>query len=255
MTATSDTDRTETPSTKSRRKIALGVVAVAIAAVAGLAWWLGYFTDTPEQASLEASVLAISGDTESGDTESATTGPTSGVAGTWTVAANDDVTFVGYRINEVLTTIGDFEVVGRTGDVTGTIEIDGLTIRSTELEVDMGTLTTDNSARDGAMREQALETDLFPTATFTLTEPVELAAEPVDGEPITLTATGDLTVHGVTQPVAIPLEAQIVNDVIVVVGQLPIALSDYDIAAPSAPIVASVEDSALLEISVALTRQ
>ena len=70
-----------------------------------------------------------------------------------------------------------------------------------------------------------------------------------------MTATGDLTVHGVTQPVAIPLEAQIVNDVIVVVGQLPIALSDYDIAAPSAPIVASVEDSALLEISVALTRQ
>ena len=56
----------------------------------------------------------------------------------------------------------------------------------------------------------------------------------------TVEATGDLTIHGVTTPVTLPLEAQLVDDTIVVVGSLDIALSTYGVEAPSAPIVVSV---------------
>ena len=38
--------------------------------------------------------------------------------------------------------------------------------------------------RDGQLRQQALETDQFPTATFELTTPIRLAHAPVDGETI-----------------------------------------------------------------------
>ena len=245
---------------RRRMKIGLGVAAVAVAGIGILAWWLGYFSDPPEEASLEASVAAAA-EAESADADdgAATGGPTSTTAaasdplsGTWAVQSGQEATFAGYRINEVLTTIGDFEVVGRTSDVSGSVTVDATTISAVDIEVDMTTLTTDNDRRDASMRSQSLETDTFPTATFTLTSPIELGAVPAEGETISVIAVGDLTVHGVTLAVEFPLEAQWTGTAIVVVGQLPILLSDFAIEAPQAPIVAGVEDSALLELSLVL---
>lgn len=243
----------------------IGVVAIALA----LVWWLGFFSESPEEATLEAAVEAVTGtegdetdsqDVDSGEATGETAQGTPGVDstpdlnGTWTVQANADATFVGYRINEVLNTIGDFEVVGRTSDVSGSLVIDGSTISEVSVVAQMGTLTTDNSGRDNAMRNQALETEQFPEATFTLTTPIELDVIPDEGQTMQTTATGELTIHGVTQVVDFPLEAQLVGESIVVVGQLPMLLADYAITAPSAPIVASVEDNALLELSIVLAR-
>lgn len=238
--------------------------------IGAFAWWLGYFSDTPDEVSIEAAAAAVSEDTPDAsetteatvETEPAAEGDTATegepvvetddrITGTWSVQLNEDVTFVGYRINEVLNTIGDFEVVGRTPDVTGTMVAEGTSITAVSLVAQMDTVTTDNGQRDRSMRSQALETSEFPQATFELTSPIELGAIPAEGETISVTATGDLMIHGVTQTVDFPLDAQIVGDLIVVVGQLQIQLADFDIAAPSAPIVASVEDTALLELSVA----
>lgn len=244
---------------------AIGLVAVVL----GAAWWLGFFSDSPEAVTLEAAVAAVSDteapgsdseatDADTGEVTTTTTTTTTearaGIDGEWTVQTNADATFVGYRINEVLNTIGEFEVVGRTRDVAGTLVAEGTTITQVSVVAQMDTLTTDNSSRDRAMRNQALETSQFPEATFTLTTPIELGDIPAEAETIQATATGDLTIHGVTQSVDFPLEAQLVGDSIVVVGQLPMLLADYDISAPSAPIVASVEDNALLELSLVLTK-
>lgn len=189
-----------------------------------------------------------------------------GIDGTWTVDTSigqfgeeclTDVcssTFAGFRIDEVLSGIGDKTVVGRTPGVAGQILIDGTVIGAGEFVVDMTGLITDSGARTGALRSQGIETDAFPTATFRLTSPVDLGQVPDDGDQVSLTVAGDLTVHGVTQAVEIPLTATLQNGVIVVFGQLELALSDYDIDAPSAPVVVSVEDTAVLELQLFLTR-
>lgn len=241
----------------TKRNVLIGSATGVVAIVLALVWWLGFFSNSPEEVSLGAAIEAV-GDADDPDANAAshTSDDESsvGVDGTWTVQANADATFIGYRINEVLNTIGDFEVVGRTSDVSGSLVIEGTTITEVSVVAQMDTLTTDNSGRDRAMRSQALQTDQFAEATFTLTTPIELDAVPAVGEPIETTASGDLTIHGVTQAVDFPLEAQLVGDSIVVVGQLQMLLADYDITAPSAPIVASVEDNALLELSIVLGR-
>ena len=200
--------------------------------------------------------------------EAATTDDTgTGLDGVWTVDTTigtfDEVcltdvcdsTFVGFRIDEELASIGAKTVVGRTPGVTGTIEIAGTTITATEIEVDMTQLITDSSSRNNAIRGQAIETDAFPTASFVLTEPVELGALPADGEQVAIEATGDLTIHGVTRSETIPLTAELAGDVVVVFGQLgPILLADYDISEPSAAVVLSVEDNAIMELQLFLTR-
>ncbi len=163
-------------------------------------------------------------------------------------------TFAGFRINEELASIGAKTVVGRTPGVNGTMEIDGTTIVSADLVVDMTQLITDDPGRTNAIRRQAIETSQFPEARFVLTQPIELGQLPAEGEPVNVDATGELTIHGVTRTETIPLTAELRGDVIVVFGQLgPILLADYDIEQPTAAVVLSVEDNAIMELQLFFT--
>ena len=90
----------------------------------------------------------------------------------------------------------------------------------------MTALTTNNSRRDGPAR-RALGADQFPSATFVLTAPVDLGDAATTDTKTAVTATGDLTVHGVTKSVPIPLEPQLTGNTIVVVGSLDVVFSDF----------------------------
>ncbi len=113
----------------------------------------------------------------------------------------------------------------------------------------MTAISSNESRRDDRVQD-ALETGEFPTATFVLTAPIDLGGAVNSGAATTVDAAGDLTIHGVTTPVTLPLEAQLVNGTIVVVGSLDIALSTYGVEAPSAPIVVSVSDDAQIELQL-----
>ena len=162
-------------------------------------------------------------------------------------------TYVGFRVGEELTSIGETEAVGRTPNVTGTVTIDGQTVTAVDIEADMTAITTDISRRDGAAR-RALDTTNFPTATFVLTEPIDLGSDPASGNPVSATASGDLTVHGVTNPVEVAIDAQLVGDTIAIVGSTDVVFADYGVTAPSAPVVVRLDDFGVIEFQLFLTR-
>lgn len=184
----------------------------------------------------------------------------SAVVGTWTVdTAIGDFdyeqatgSFAGFRVEEELT-IGEVTAVGRTGEVSGFIRLGAGVLEAAEITVDMSTITTDRSLRDNRTR-QALGTDQFPNAVFVLTDPVAMPADAADGAAFSLEAAGDLTVKGVANPAVFALEAQLVDDVIVVVGSTEVRFDDYGVQAPSAPIVVSVEDHGVIEFQLLFTR-
>jgi polyisoprenoid-binding protein YceI len=173
--------------------------------------------------------------------------------GTWIIADIDD-RFVGYRIGEELVTIGTTEAVGRTSAVEGSGQISNNTLVAAGFSVDMTTLTSDDSRRDNQLRRQSLETNTYPDAKFELTEPLDLPDELLAGQPVSATATGILTLHGVSHEVDIPLDIQLVDDILVTVGALEIILADYDIALPRAPSVLSVNEQAIKEIQLFFVR-
>jgi polyisoprenoid-binding protein YceI len=165
--------------------------------------------------------------------------------------------FAGFRIDEELANFGAKTVVGRTPDVSGAMELAGTQVIGAEFVVDMTTLITDNESRTSALRGPAggLETGTFPEARFELTQPIELGELPAEGASIQASATGNLTVHGVTREVTIPLTAELQAGVIIVFGNLEnIALADYEIPKPTAIVVVSVEDVATLELQLFLSR-
>ncbi|MGH9277929.1 MAG: YceI family protein, partial [Acidimicrobiales bacterium] len=71
---------------------------------------------------------------------------------------------------------------------------------------------------------------------------------------ITVKATGDLTIKGVTKPTTIDIDATLQNGVLVLVGSAPVAFADFGITAPTAPVVASVEDRGVMEFQLYLTK-
>jgi polyisoprenoid-binding protein YceI len=172
-----------------------------------------------------------------------------GAEGAWTVA---DGSIVGYRIDEVL--FGqDSEAVGRSGAVTGEVTIEGTEVTEGTFEVDMATFESGESQRDGQFRNRIMEVDEFPTATFVLTEPIELGSLPADGEVVTASATGDLTLHGVTREVAIDLTAELTGATFAVSGSTTITFTDYGIDDPSGG-PASVGEEGELEVLLVFER-
>ena len=246
---------------KKRTKILLSLaVVVLLAAVGGIWWYLR--DDAPPAVSLEAAAQSVQttvGTNASGST-SAATPARDGIAGKWAVDAETGEfdfdsatgTFAGFRIEERLTGIGSTTAVGRTGEVTGSITIEGTKLTAASFEVDMASITTNDNRRDDNV-QSALSVSRFPKGTFSLSAPVELGADAAAGKPIKVDATGSLTIKGVTKTVTIPIEAQLVNGTVVVVGSTNIVFADYGVSVPRSAVVLSVEDHGILEFQLLLT--
>lgn len=258
----------------TRRRLWLGgAAALAVAALAAFGLW--YFLirdDAPPPVSLADAVASASATPASTPATAApaatpTAAPTAAptatagsggstegeLAGSWRLAPGGD-SFVGYRVQEELVGIGAKTAVGRTGAVTGSLEFDGSAITVVAVEADLTQLASDDSRRDGALRRRGIETGSFPTASFELTESIALDAPPQEGVPIAATAVGELTLHGVTRSVEVALEGQLTGGLVVVVGSTEIEFADYDIVAPSAPIVLSIEERGVMEFQLVFER-
>jgi polyisoprenoid-binding protein YceI len=232
------------------------VVLVGLAAAGGLAY---LFLRGPAPAPVGAASPAASGSAGTGaglpGGPAATLGP-DGADGTWTIDASIgsfsdfSSSFVGYRVNETFTNQRANEAVGRTPDVSGTLTLDGSTITAVDVTADLTSLQSDDDRRDGQLRRQAIQTEQFPTSTFTLTSPIELGSVPVDGETIRATASGELTLHGVTKAVEVPIEATLSGDVVTVIGSIEIRFADYGIEQPTSMLVLSIEDHGTMELQL-----
>ena len=222
-------------------------------------------SDSPDEAVTTSNTVVDEGTTSTDEGTAAADQTVDGaadLAGVWNVEVAENpgdlqgeptVSFAGFRVDEVLNNIGDFTAVGRTARVSGSIELSDTALVAATVEVQMGTLQTDSSFRDGRIY-QALNTSEFPLATFTLAEPVDLPAGMADGEAFSGSAEGDLTIKGVTNRVAFDLQARLVGDRIVAVGSSDVHFSDYGVTAPTAPIVVSVEDNGIMEFQLLFTR-
>jgi polyisoprenoid-binding protein YceI len=240
------------PSVVRRRRLVLvGVVAML---VVGLGAWFAYDTlvaTEPEKAfaldlpsTTAARVLGES--TQAGADE----GAAADIAGRWTVAPGSEA---GYRIMED-SVGGDNEVTGRTTSVSGTVTFTDDAVTAWDVSVDMASVATGQSMRDGMFRDSIMATGEFPTATFTQDEPVALDSVPEDGAPLSLSVPGTLTLRGVTNPAVAEVEGVLTGDAITVVGTVDVRLADFGIDPPVVPNLITVRDRGMIEFKVVLQR-
>jgi polyisoprenoid-binding protein YceI len=113
-------------------------------------------------------------------------------------------------------------------------------------------VSSDRSQRDNQFQGRIMNTATFPTATFTLTRPIQLGSLPAAGSTITAQATGTLAMHGVTKAVTVAVSARRTAAQIQVSGSIPIAFADWNIPNPTFGPV-STDDHGTLEFLVDLT--
>jgi polyisoprenoid-binding protein YceI len=237
---------------RNRKVLATAVVAV-VGVGAAIAIYLS--AEAPEAVDIDAAVEQVDGAgaaTEDGEADLAGIWSVDPSIGTFSVTESTG-TFVGFRVAEELTGPGEVEAIGRTPAVTGSLVLDGTVVTDAGFEADMTELVSDRSQRDRRMRD-AVGVATNPTATFRLTEAVDLGVQPAEGETVEVEGVGDLTVNGVTRTVAVPLQAAVTDGVLVVTGSFPIVFADHDVTPPSAPVVVSVDDNGIVELQLFLTR-
>jgi YceI-like domain len=159
-----------------------GIAVLAVLAVAGPFLYIHFFNGSAPA----ALSLSPSGSTSASASASASaaTAPSGPVAGNWTVGSGS---VVGYRVNEVL--LGqNATAVGRSSSVTGHLTVKGSTATAASFSVPMDTIHSDKSQRDGQFDGRIMDVAQYPTGTFTLTSPVDLAPLPAAGQVKSYTA-------------------------------------------------------------------
>ncbi|WP_345817876.1 YceI family protein [Leifsonia aquatica] len=182
------------------------------------------------------------------DPDAKTTIDTSDLSGDWQVGASS---YAGYRVDEVLNGV-NVTVTGRTADVAGSFTVDTLTLTKATVTVKVGTIATDEPNRDDYFRSTALQTDRYPEATFVLADPISVSA-PAAGTAQTVTATGTLTLHGVSKAVTADLQVGLNGNGGQLSGSIPITFADYGVTAPSLGFV-TVEKTGSIEFLLNLKK-
>ena len=236
------------------------IVVLAVLGVGGPFVYIHFFNgSTPAALSLPTASSSASsspgGTTAPSGTAAASTAASGSLAGAYRVGSGS---VVGYRVNEVL--IGQSTTaVGRTTSVTGHLTIAGSTATAAAFSVPMDTVHSDKSERDGQFDGRIMDVSQYPTGTFTLTSPIDLAPLPATGVIKSYTADGKLTLHGVTRTVTFTLTAErsTAKDggtQLDVAGDIPVLFSDYNIQNPSVGGFVTTQDHGLLEFLLVFSK-
>ncbi len=237
----------------SPRRNLIGAAVAGVLVLGALGLGILYFVvfagSSPQKLALSSPAPSTSASAASSDSAA--------VAGSWTVASGSQA---GYRVREQLASLAaPTDAVGRTTAITGTLtlsqEAGAYTVGAAAFTVDVSKLTSDQARRDQRIHSQGLESDRYPTATFQLTSPIALPADAAGGQTIHVSATGALTIHGVTKTVSIPIDARLTGSKIELVGSIAFPFGQFGMTPPSIGGFVTVQDNATMEFQLLLTPQ
>ncbi|WP_120520737.1 YceI family protein [Arthrobacter celericrescens] len=230
---------------KKRPWILVTVAAVAVLAALAAIFGPQIYAQSQAPAPAPLSVASSSPTASGAPSSPATSNATDD--GAWNVASASQA---GYRIREVLNG-ADVTVVGRTEKVTGSATVSGTRLTEAKIDVDVASIATDSGNRDNFFRGNVMNADTFPTASFTLSEPVTIPA--LSSAPAAVEAKGTLELAGQKRDVTAKL--QVVRDgaKVSVSGTIDLVLADFGITAPDLGFV-KVEDKGSVEFLVNLEK-
>ena len=156
-----------------------------------------------------------------------------------------------YMVEEVLASQGFKVATGETSEVVGRIVFDAdgaIVADESSIVIQAGTLKTDNDRRDRYVREQTLQTAMYPEIIFrpTSAEGLPSPLSEASGE-VEFTLSGDLTIRDQTRPVTWDVTAEF-GDSITGLAVIDINFEQFGMDKPRVAVVVSVGDTIRLEL-------
>lgn len=155
-----------------------------------------------------------------------------------------------YHVGETFFRDNTFKVaVGVTHGIQGEVYVDRThpdQSRVGTITVNVNQLTSDSRHRDREIRTGWLESDKYPTATFTPTSIEGLPKTYTAGQTIPVKITGNLTVHNTTKPTTFTGTLKLSGETLTGTMQSTVLMKDFGFDPPSIMMLRT-EDKANLE--------
>ncbi|MBJ7600840.1 MAG: hypothetical protein DLM67_14530 [Candidatus Nephthysia bennettiae] len=238
------------------RRGAIGIVAVvAVVALGAIGAYLYFFSglrSAPKPLALASPNASAS--------PSASAGQSGALAGTWTVAQGS---LAGYRVREQF--VGQnspHEAVARTTAVSGglTVQPSSGAFQATGVSFTAqlsGLQSVDqvagyNVSQRDRFVSRSLGVQQYPDATFKAAS-VSVPASAGNGQEVSLTVPGQLTIHGVTKDATATLKGRLNGSQLDLAGSSPATMTDFGITPPQVPFTTS-ESTVTIEFNLVLSR-
>lgn len=144
------------------------------------------------------------------------------------------------------------DAVGTTHSVTGRFKIktgSSPLVAGMNITVDLRTLQTDSARRDNYVRQNTLQTDTYPYATFVSVSTQGLPASYSDGQTIQFHITGNLTMHGKTNKEVFAVQGKVVGNTITGTATSTIYMTDFGIQPPDLANIAVAQNKVVVSIA------
>ena len=161
-----------------------------------------------------------------------------------------------YLVKEERAIVGAEEAVGRTRNVSGTIQVEAdgtIAADQSRIVVDMTSLESRSTTRDNYIKRNTLKVDEFPNATFVVTSAPGLPVPLPTSGTATFELVGDLTVHGVPRLTTWQVTATFADHEVTGSATTTVLMTDFGMTPPRVGSVISIEDSVKLELDVRAT--
>jgi polyisoprenoid-binding protein YceI len=146
------------------------------------------------------------------------------------------------------------DAIGTTHSVQGSFKIRTGTsplVASMNITVDLSTLQSDAQRRDNYIKQNSLQTDTYPNATFVSVSTQGLPSNYTGGQMVHFQLTGNLTMHGKTNKEVFDVQGKVVGNTITGTATSTIYMTDFGIQPPNLANIAIAQNKVVVTLTFA----
>jgi polyisoprenoid-binding protein YceI len=226
-----------------RRNILIAVIgAVIIVIVAGVLY-TSHFASAVNQTQTHVAPGAV--------TVTETPVPSTGLQTFQIVPAQTTASYSVYE-NLVFQNKPNNDAIGSTHSVQGSFKIktgSSPIVASMNITVDLSTLQSDAQRRDNFIKQNSLQTDTYPNASFVSVSTQGLPSSYTDGQTVHFQLTGNLTMHGTTNREVFDVQGKVVGNTITGTATSTIYMTDFGIQPPNLANIAIAQNKVVITLT------
>jgi polyisoprenoid-binding protein YceI len=144
------------------------------------------------------------------------------------------------------------DAIGTTHSVQGSFKIRTGTsplVASMNITVDLSTLQSDAQRRDDYIKQNSLQTDTYPNATFVSVSTQGLPSSYTDGQAVHFQIIGNLTMHGKTNKEVFDVQGKVVGNTITGTATSTMYMTDFGIQPPNLANIAIAQNKVVVTLN------
>jgi len=225
------------------RNILIAVLGVVIIIIVAGVFYTSHFANAVNQTQTHVAPGAV--------TVTETPVPSTGLQTFQIVPAQTTASYSVYE-NLIFQNKPNNDAIGTTHSVQGSFKIKTGTsplVASMNITVDLSRLQSDAQRRDDYIKQNSLQTDTYPNATFVSVSTQGLPSSYTDGQTVHFQLTGNLTMHGKTNKEVFDVQGKVVGNTITGTATSTIYMTDFGIQPPNLANIAIAQNKVVITLT------